>query len=237
MTKAYPHTSKALAAAVLFVFVTSVACDALFGVSVGAGVPAEFLARIAAHATMLRISILSGLAAAAGILWLGAVLHRIFREASPILSLTAFAFYLAEGVLLAVSKLGAIGLLAMGREVAGMAGPLPPYLEASAAFLRYGLYDRGYDIHWLCFCLGGLIWYSLLYRERLVPTWLSLWGLASLILVTANNALVLYDPDIGRIMPLLIPYIPFELVLGLWLWFKGFNPSPRSESLTGNAPG
>jgi len=226
------QSEKALGAAFLFVFLASVACDALFGAAVGAGAPRDFLPRAAAHAVMLRLSILSGLAAAAGILWLGSALYQIFRDQSPILSLTAFSFFLAEGILLAVSKLGAIGILAMGRDAGKIAGPLPPHLDALAAFFRYGLYDRGYDIHWMFFCLGGLIWYSLLYRARLVPVWLSLWGLASLALVTANSAMVLYDPEIGRILPLLIPYIPFELAIGLWIWFKGFGPNirPRGTS-------
>jgi len=68
----------------------------------------------------------------------------------------------------------------------------------------------------------------LLYRSRLVPRALSLIGIAGAFLLVAAWIAVLFgligqhDPSTGLAA---IPVALFEFSLGIWLVFKGFNPS------------
>ncbi|MFN2218588.1 MAG: DUF4386 domain-containing protein, partial [Anaerolineae bacterium] len=99
--------------------------------------------------------------------------------------------------------------------------PDPSYLQALGDFLYHGVDRLGYDIHMLFFCLGGILWYALLYSSRLVPRPLSLWGLIAICLLAVPVVLVLYRRGPTPLMILGLPYAPFELVLAVWLIVKG----------------
>jgi hypothetical protein len=78
------------------------------------------------------------------------------------------------------------------------------------------------------FCLGGLMFYYLLFQSKLVPQWLSGWGFIAIIMSIAANLLVMFD-FIGPISTandvLSIPIFLQEMVLAVWLIVKGFNPT------------
>ena len=80
---------------------------------------------------------------------------------------------------------------------------------------------------WL-FPLDVRLYYIIFYRTKLVPRWISVWGLVFGILGIVSCALV----SIGLIAPfgteqvvMIIPMLPQEIVLAVWLIVKGFNPS------------
>jgi hypothetical protein len=80
------------------------------------------------------------------------------------------------------------------------------------------------------FSLGALMYYWIFYQSRLVPRWLSVWGLVGVILGIANG---LYDmfggiPNETISMALDLPIFVQEMVLAIWLIVKGFNTSPIS---------
>jgi hypothetical protein len=80
----------------------------------------------------------------------------------------------------------------------------------------------------IVFCLGALMFYAVLYQSRLVPRWLSVWGLAAVIPYLAAAALALFallDPLSTTATLMQIPLALQEMVLAVWLIVKGFNPS------------
>jgi hypothetical protein len=77
--------------------------------------------------------------------------------------------------------------------------------------------------------LGALIFYYLLYRSKLIPRWLSGWGLIGATLMISTGLWRMYDPSM---IFLAIPLILNELVLAVWIITKGFNSSAiASESV------
>jgi len=83
----------------------------------------------------------------------------------------------------------------------------------------------------LVFSIGGLMIYTLFYQTRLVPRWLSGWGLIGGVLYFIANLLSMFDPlhtapSIGiGVGLLLVPTAIQEMVFAVWLIVKGFNPS------------
>jgi len=73
------------------------------------------------------------------------------------------------------------------------------------------------------FVAGALLFYTLLYRSRLVPRWLSGWGLAGaalyIVAPIANQLGLQLDVLMG-------PLALQEMVLAVWLIVKGFSPVP-----------
>jgi len=74
--------------------------------------------------------------------------------------------------------------------------------------------------------LGGLILYSLLLRSRLVPAWLSAWGLLGAALILGSGLAEVYGVELsGVVQGITAAPIAFqEMVLAAWLIVKGFNP-------------
>ena len=78
------------------------------------------------------------------------------------------------------------------------------------------------------FCLGALMLYYLLYESKLIPRWLSVWGLIGAPIMLAAGLLPLLineDPTSMLSMALNFPLALQEIVLAVWLIVKGFNTS------------
>jgi len=85
----------------------------------------------------------------------------------------------------------------------------------------------------LVFCLGGVMFYLLLYRSRIVPRWIVLWGLAALPLWAAAYVLAMYGvigTDSTAQMLLYTPLAVQEMVLAVWMIARGFRPAAVSTT-------
>ncbi len=80
----------------------------------------------------------------------------------------------------------------------------------------------------IVFSLGALIFYYLLYRIKLVPRWLSGWGLIAIApylaagLLAMSGIIVTLSPTYAILQ---LPLALQEMVLAIWLIVKGFNSS------------
>lgn len=89
--------------------------------------------------------------------------------------------------------------------------------------------DAQASILTIVFCIGATMFYALLYKSKLVPRWLSSWGLLALIPYVISALLALFSiltTLSTSYVALQLPLALQEMVLALWLIFKGFNP-PR----------
>jgi hypothetical protein len=80
----------------------------------------------------------------------------------------------------------------------------------------------------IVFCLGALIFNYLLYQTKLVPRWLSGWGLISIGPYVAAGLLSMFGiiHSLSPIYTILnLPLALQEMVLAVWLIVKGFNSS------------
>ena len=74
----------------------------------------------------------------------------------------------------------------------------------------------------IVFSLGALMFYTLFYQTRLIPRWLSGWGIVGAIVYLAGGVLALFGTNLEFLLALLGVQ---EMVMALWLIIKGFNPS------------
>ena len=89
--------------------------------------------------------------------------------------------------------------------------------------------DQIYLVHGYIFAIPALMFYYLLYRSKLIPRWLSVWGIIASIILVVVNLLELLE-----LTPLLeILYLPIvlnEVILAVWLMVKGFNLPTKMET-------
>ena len=72
------------------------------------------------------------------------------------------------------------------------------------------------------FALGALMFSLLLYQSRLVPRWLSTWGLVGAALYIVAPLGGMFGHSVGFFMG---PLALQEMVMAVWLIAKGFNPT------------
>jgi hypothetical protein len=85
----------------------------------------------------------------------------------------------------------------------------------------------------LVFCLGGVLFYLLLYRSRIVPRWITVWGLAAIPFYVAAFLLAMYaviGADSTAQTLLVMPLAVQEMVLAVWLIARGFRPAAATAS-------
>jgi len=80
----------------------------------------------------------------------------------------------------------------------------------------------------LVFCLGGVMFYLLLYRSRIVPRWIAVWGLVAIPFYVAAHLLAMYSViganSSGQVL-MFMPMAVQEMVLAVWMIARGFRPA------------
>ena len=117
------------------------------------------------------------------------------------------------------------------------------YTKASAADASYfqslgdlvlTAHDQIGHVLTIVFILGALMYYYALFRAKLVPRWLSGWGLLAAVPYFISGMLGLFallSPMSTLQMVLVLPLAVQEMVLAVWLIVKGFNLSPVIDNV------
>ena len=218
------NTVRFLGAAQLLVFVAAMLSEPLLKSVVGSGSISDILVNISKNVTRMRISNLFALVDSLGTVVLAVLFYIVFHGRYEIIALVALGFFLAHAITRAVSKIGAYALIPLSQEFVEAGAPEPSYFQTLGDFLYHGVDRQGDRIHNLFFCLGGILWYYLFLESGYIPQALSIWGLAGVSLLLVPVLLQLNDRDFAHpVMVVGLLYVPFELVLGVWLIVKGFN--------------
>lgn len=129
-----------------------------------------------------------------------------------------------EAVLLGAAAVSSLVIVTLGLEIGGGAQGLGD--------LMLIVRDWTYLLGSLTFLgLGGLILYTLLYRSRLVPRWLSVWGLLAAALILVRGLLEMFGIELSGVVQgvLAAPIGIQEMVLAVWLIVKGFDTSALAD--------
>lgn len=212
-----------LGVAQLTVFAASMISERLLASVVGTGSIAHILVSVTQNPVRMRVSNLIALLNCVGIVILGVLFYVVFSAQYQVIALAALAFFLAEAITLAVSKIGAYSLIRLGQEYVEAGAPEFSRFQTLGHFLYYGVDRTGYDIHMVFFCLGAMLWYYLLWVSKAVPLAVSAWGLTAVSLLLIPVLIVLFGRRSTPLMLVGLLYAPYELVLGVWLIARGFN--------------
>ena len=218
------NTVRLLGAAQLVVFASALLSDRLLASVVGSGSISNILVNISENLARMRIANLFALVDSVAVVVLAVLFYTVFNQQYQIIALVALGFFLAEAITLAVSKVGGFALIPLSQEFVEAGAPESSYFQTLGDFLYYGVDRQGYHIHNLFFCLGAILWYYLFLKSGYIPQALSLWGLVAVSLLLIPVLLQLYARNsTSPVMVVGILYLPFELVLGIWLIVKGFQ--------------
>ena len=209
---------KHLGAAFLVVAAGSALSAAL---SLWTGTATEVLGQVSENLGQARASILIELlVTSVGIVVLAALLYRVFSKVNKTISVVALGMWIVEAATLAVGQFGAFALIPLSQEYVEAGAPAGSYFQTLADAL-VAFEQRGNEIHMVFFAVGALLWYYLFYQSRYVPRVLSIWGIASMAVLSIGVVLAL-AVDYESYLPYAL-YMPFEPVIGIWLMVKGIS--------------
>jgi hypothetical protein len=216
----------AVVAGVLLVVAT--AASLLSGPFLAPVTGSDYLTAAAAHHGQVATGVLLGSIAALAAPGIAIALYPVLRRFDVGLALGAVGFRVIEGVFYAFGMAVLVSLSALSDEFvdAGSRSDRQYTTLGSTMLAQY---------HWLvdaalllAFGVGGLLYYVVFYRSRLIPAWLSVWGIAGVLLLIVAGVLVVFGtigPLSAAQVALAAPIGVQELVLAGWLVLKGFSPS------------
>jgi hypothetical protein len=178
----------------------------------------ESMINIANNPWLIRTYILGEVITAVGVIFLGAVLFVTLRKLNEIMALVALGCYILEGAILATSKIATFSLLRISQEY--VTAGHPAYLQTMGNLALEGT-NSGMTLSMWSFCLGGILFYYLLYKSGIVPRGLSLWGLITVFPCLVGTLSAIFGYQVPFFVYL--PYAPFEFVIGVWILVKGIK--------------
>jgi Domain of unknown function (DUF4386) len=140
-------------------------------------------------------------------------------------ALGAVAFGIIAGVFIIAGVIILLLLLVLSHEFAKVGTPDVLYFQTLGGLLQSGRDLVNHVATTLSYVLAMLLFNCIFYQTKLVPRWLSVWGLIGSILSILASLLFMIR-FIGldeTYMMLNSPIAIQQLVLALWLIVKGFN--------------
>ena len=153
-------------------------------------------------------------------------LYPILRRYSQSLSLGFVGFSIIAGAFHLVGVIILLLFPPLNQEFVGAGAPDSSYFQTLGGLLRVGRDLVNHVAMILALSIGNLMLYYTFYRSKLIPRWLSGWGLIGVTL-TISASLLLMFRLIGVVTPtyitLNLPLALQEMVLAVWLIVKGFD--------------
>jgi hypothetical protein len=239
-TKASPQGTDRKTAAVVGVLFILGTVPATLGAVIGKPIldAPDFLIKMSANEVQMLIYTLTMFIMGVACAGIGLALYPILKKYNEGLAMGTVGFRVIEGVGDIVAAVSVIALLALSQEFVKAGAPDSSYFQTAAVVINAGTDWLSHGALLLCWCIGAFMYYSLFYQYRLVPRWLSVWGLVGITLVTIGGVLVMLHviPGFGTVQALLnLPIFPQEMVLAVWLIAKGINPSAVAPGATKTA--
>ncbi len=220
----------------------------VFGV-LGAVIGGEVLTSIISGKPLAGVDILGLAAADSSRLTMGAFLtlmmgislvamtvflYPVIRKSSKELAMGMILFRGAlEGIFYFVTTLNILTLVAVGNEYIAT-GADSAALQSIGKVL-YQFENLKAPVSSIIFLIGATCIYLTFYRTRLIPRWLSAWGLITVVTSMSAALLNFFHMDTGFGFYLEMVMFPQELVMAFWLIVKGFNPSAMAAQPEKNA--
>lgn len=151
-------------------------------------------------------------------------LYPVLRRSHPGLALGSVIGRVFENVFIAVGTVSLLALLTVSQQAAGSAAPAS-FQAVGDAVLAVRTWTNGF-VAMIPFAIGTILYSYVLYRSRLVPRWLSAWGLVAGVLSMVATIYSGFTQEWGFTMVNNVLSAPIgiqEMVLAIWLIVKGFS--------------
>ena len=156
-------------------------------------------------------------------------LFPVLKKHNEALALAYVVFRAIEAVILiGVAEINKLSLIGISQKYLAQGGGDDSYYHsignAIKAATDWG--DTAGLLYNMVFVVGALILYSVLYKSRLIPRVLSVWGIIAAVGLMIGALLSTFtDISPAMVLLIIIPIGVQEMIMAVWLITKGFTPS------------
>lgn len=216
---------------ILFILgtVPVMAAMALWGQSVSSP---DYLSLMAAHRNEVLLFALSVIAMGLACAGIGISMYSILKPHGQTLALGVVGFRVMEGTLQVASAVILVALLALSQEFVKAGCPADSFFQPAAAAIKSVREWMNNGFYLFPWCTGATIYYTVFYRTRLLPRWLSVWGLLGLLLMLIgafSGMFGLIDAFSQPQMLLMFPIMLQEMVMAVWMIVKGYSTTEVTQ--------
>ncbi len=209
-------------------FITATVAGIISGVVLAPIMTGEdYLAEVHANETSFFIGALAivvmGLAGAG----IGISLYPVLRRHNEGAAMGSAGFRIIEGAVFSVGAMFLLRSFVLSQAFVDAGSPEASYFQTMGDLSMNGL-DFAMVIGGLAFSVAALLYYWVFYRTRLVPRWLSAFGLIGVLLGAAQSMMTYFEGGASSASDVEVLHLPLfaqEMILAVWLIAKGFDRS------------
>jgi hypothetical protein len=215
------NRSTAIVVGVLFIIGTASGILSVTFTGSILGAP-DYLVQIAANETQMRTGAFFVLMMGLSLAMIPVMMYPILKKENEALALGTLVFRgPLEATIYILMAVSWLLLILVSQEFVNAGAAEASGLQTLGALL-VNVSEKINPVLEVVFSIGALMYYYLFYRSRLIPRWLSGWGLLGGILYLASGIIALFGTDLGFLLAVLGIQ---EMIMALWLIFKGFESS------------
>jgi Domain of unknown function (DUF4386) len=187
----------------------------------------DHLSTVSANSMLLGFAAVLWLMAVIGDAAHGVLMFPVLKPHSERMAIGYLAFRIVDATFIAIMVLFVLVQIPLGSEYLKAAASDAPFLQSlSAVFSQAQQY--AYQIGMSALGVSGLMLCYTLYRAKLVPAWLAIWGLVGYATILVGMLSAVMGSGLGD----LSSYVGglWEGFIGVWLIVKGFNSSAFASS-------
>lgn len=230
---AYRTTARVVGVLFLAGMVVGIGGNGLIQSIVGAP---DHLATVSANSRLLAIGAMLMLLAAVWDAAHGILMFPVLKRHGERIAFGYLAARIVDAIFIAVMVLFILIQIPLGSEYLQAAAPDAFYLQAiSNVSVQASQY--AYEIGMSTLGVAGLLLCSTLYRAKLVPQLLAVWGFVGYAIIFCGMVSEVMGSGLGLVSS--IPGGLWELFIGVWLIVKGFSaaPAPSERTTSPATPG
>ena len=230
----HPYKTEARVAGVLYIIAT-VAIVAS-GPFLGSTDSSDFLTEAADDENQVMLGTLLQLAWVFSVMFIPVVLYPVLKRYSATGALGFFSLRFTEALLSLAYVVIQLTMLRLSTDFVEGAGDPSVYEPSATALLeaRDWAFAMGAG---LAFNLSALLLNYILYRSKLVPRWLSVWGFLGAALWMIMWFPQVFDVDLGVLEAAFLPIALQEMVFAVYLIVRGFTPTAANDPAATTVPG
>lgn len=187
----------------------------------------DFLVQISLEQDRVSIGVILELVNHIAIVCIAVLLYPILKTFSERLALGYVVARSVESVLFVIATMHLLTLIFVSQEFAAVGPSGAVHVQDLGSILVAGHdWDRA-PLAFIAFSIGAIILNYSLYRTKLVPRWVSIWGLLATASILAARVMLLLGVDLSPSTVAMLdgPIFLQEMVFAVWLIVKGFDQS------------
>jgi hypothetical protein len=181
----------------------------------------DYLILVSANRTQVLLGVLLEIINGIAYVGIAVLMFPILKQRFESIALGYVGFRIVEFVMQIASDISPLSLLTLSEEFVRAGAPEASSFQNLGTLLLAERY-WAFQMVSITFGLGALMFYYMLYQSKLIPRFISIWGLIGAAVVLANTMFDMFGLSLANLGVLMLLN---ELFLGVWLIVKGFNAS------------